>query len=207
MAHKAGLAPMRVCIYGREESVCEHLAGLSEIAGYKVEQIFREPRMLVDFISGSNVEHLVLINVDGQDEDRLRLIKQLNATGPRSIVALATEVNTALAAGAMEAGAQALLISPIEAKDICAAFTTATYQRSRQARLEDDSRGLRDKLAERKLIEKAKGILMESAKVTESEAFRFIRRQSQDKRMPMSEIATQIISATELVRSARASAE
>jgi response regulator NasT len=107
----------------------------------------------------------------------------------------------------MEAGAQALLINPIEAKDVYAAFTTAIYQQSRQVRLEDDSRGLRDKLAERKLIEKAKGILMESANVSESEAFRLIRRQSQNKRKPMGEIATLIISATELVRSARASAE
>jgi AmiR/NasT family two-component response regulator len=48
---------------------------------------------------------------------------------------------------------------------------------------------------------------MESAKVSEAEAFRLIQKQSQDQRKPMSEIATLIISATELVRAARALAE
>jgi response regulator NasT len=73
--------------------------------------------------------------------------------------------------------------------------------------LDDDIRLLRDKLADRKLIEKAKGILMESAKVSESEAFRLLQKQSQDQRKPMVEIATLIISATELVKAARARAE
>jgi AmiR/NasT family two-component response regulator len=49
---------------------------------------------------------------------------------------------------------------------------------------------------------------MDSARLSEAEAFRLIQKESQDKRKRMSEIAASIISATELVREAkRASAE
>jgi response regulator NasT len=123
------------------------------------------------------------------------------------MVAVANETDARFCARAMEAGAQALIINPVEERGIYAAFTTAIHQCARQALLEDDIRAIREKLAERKLIEKAKGILMESAKVSESDAFRLIQKQSQDKRKPMAEIATLIISATELVRAARGGAE
>jgi response regulator NasT len=123
------------------------------------------------------------------------------------MVALANETDFRLGARAIEAGAQALLVNPVEPQYICAAFTAAVQQQAKQARLEDDIHNLSEKLAERKLIEKAKGILMETAKVSEREAFRLIQKQSQDKRKPLAEIATLIISATELVSAARAHAK
>ena len=123
------------------------------------------------------------------------------------MVALANETDSTIGARAIEAGAQAILVNPIDPQSICAAFTTAVQQQAKQARLEGDILSLSEKLAERKLIEKAKGILMDSAKVSEAEAFRLIQKQSQDQRKPMAEIATLIISATELVRAARAQAK
>lgn len=207
MVQQAGLAPMRVCVFSPEEKSCENLALGSVGAGYQIEQKFSEPRKLVEFISCSTIDHIVLIDLRRQREEGLQLIRDLCAGRPRALVALANEADARFCASAMEAGAQALLLDPVESEDIQAAFTTAIHQHTKQRLLDDDIRLLRDKLAERKLIEKAKGILMESAKVSESEAFRLIQKQSQDKRKPMVEIATLIISATELVKAARASTE
>lgn len=206
MVQKPGLAPMRVCVFSPEEKVCEQLIHHSELAGYKVEGKFSEQRQLLEFISCSNIDHVVLMDL-GQPNEHLQLISDLGSTRPVAIVALVNKTDPSVCARAMEVGAQSLLIDPIEAKDIFAAVTTAVHQLSRQSRLEEEGRELRAKLADRKLIEKAKGILMESANVTEGEAFRLIRKQSQDKRKPMAEIATLIISAAELVQSARANAE
>lgn len=207
MTQQAALAPMRVCVFSPDETLCDSLARNSEEAGYHVERKFSEPRKLAEFISCSPIDHIILIDLRRQREEGLQLITRLCASRSRTIVAVANEADTRFCARAMEAGAQALLINPLEAKDLCAAFTTAIHQCAKQALLENDIGGLREKLAERKLIEKAKGILMESARVSESEAFRLIQRQSQDKRKPMAEIASLIISATDLVRAARPRAE
>jgi len=52
-------------------------------------------------------------------------------------------------------------------------------------------------LRERKVIERAKGILMTRRNMTEPEAFRFLQRQSQDRRMPMAKLAESIVQADE----------
>ena len=207
MVQQAGLAPMRVCVFSPEEKFCETLALDSERAGYQLERKFNEPRKLLEFISDSIIDHIVLIDARRQREKCVQLVKDLCSGGPRAAVALANEADTRLGARVMAAGAQALLVDPVEPKDIFAAFTVAVYQYSKQSRLERDFDSLREKLAERKLIEKAKGILMESAKVTEGEAFRLIQKRSQDERKPMAAIASLVISATELVKAARARAQ
>ncbi|HSQ20173.1 MAG TPA: ANTAR domain-containing protein [Blastocatellia bacterium] len=202
MVQQAGVAPMRVCIFSPEEELCESLAFDSRGAGYGVEQKFNQPQKLVEFISRSNSDHIVLIDARRQREEGLKLIKELCSDGPVAMVALANEADISLGSRAVEAGAQAVLVDPVKAKDICFAFTVAVHQQAKQARLQSEIHRLREKLAERKLIEKAKGILMDAAKVTEAEAFRLIQRESQDKRKSMAEIATSIISATQLVEEA-----
>jgi response regulator NasT len=193
---------MRVCIFSPEKELCESLAFDSQGAGYGVEQKFNQPQKLVEFISRSNSDHIVLIDARRQREDRLKLIKELCSDGPVAMVALANEADISLGSRAVEAGAQAVLVDPVKAKDIRFAFTIAVHQQAKQARLQSEIKRLQEKLVERKLIEKAKGILMDAAKVTEAEAFRLIQRESQDKRKSMAEIATSIISATQLVEEA-----
>ena len=202
MVQQAGLAPMRVCIFSPEEESCESLALVTREAGYRVEQKFNEPQTLVEFICRSNIDHIVLIDVRQQSEEGLRLIKDLCADHPVAMVALADTADVALGRRAMEAGVQALLVEPVKPRDLCAGFDVAVYQQARQTRLETEIQILREKLAHRKLIERAKGILMDSAKVSEAEAFRLIQKQSQNKRRSMAEIATLIISATQLVEEA-----
>jgi AmiR/NasT family two-component response regulator len=202
MEHQAGSAPIKVCILSREAEQLERLALDSAAAGYRVEQKFSEDQQLIEFITASSGDHIVLIDVQHQREECLKLMKQLSAKRPLAIVAVTGEADATLGARAVQAGAQALLVSPVRAEDICAAFSVAANQQAKHLWLESEINCLRDKLAERKLIEKAKGILMDSAKVSEAEAFRLIQKQSQDKRAPMVDIAKLIISASEMVKEA-----
>lgn len=202
MEHQAGLAPIKVCILSTEAELRRRLALDSAAAGYQVEQEFSEDQQLVEFITASGGDHIVLIDVQHQREERLQLIKQLSSKCPLAIVALTAEGDATVGAKAVQAGAQVLLVSPARAEDIRAAFSVAAHQQAKHLWLENEINYLRDKLAERKLIEKAKGILMDSARVSEAEAFRLIQKQSQDKRAPMVDIAKLIISASEMVQEA-----
>src|ERR1041384_3076476 len=133
MEHQAGLAPIKVCILSPEAELRESLALDTAAAGYRVEQKFSEDQQLVEFISASSVDHIVLIDVQHQREERFTLMKQLCAKRPHAIVALASEADPALGARAVQAGAQALLISPVRSKDISAAFSIAVHQQRKQA--------------------------------------------------------------------------
>jgi response regulator NasT len=61
-------------------------------------------------------------------------------------------------------------------------------------------------LRERKLIERAKGILMSRRHLNENEAFRLLQRQSQDRRIPMAKLAESIIQTDELLEAPSQSA-
>ncbi len=66
--------------------------------------------------------------------------------------------------------------------------------------LEAEIRGLQEKIETRKLVDRAKGILMEQLGVTEAEAYRRLQKQSMDKCLPMRKVAEAIILAFDLNR-------
>ncbi|MBV8076006.1 MAG: ANTAR domain-containing protein, partial [Planctomycetaceae bacterium] len=65
--------------------------------------------------------------------------------------------------------------------------------------LRENVNSLEMTLRERKLIERAKGILMARRNLQEADAFRLLQRQSQDRRMPMAKLAESIVQADELL--------
>ena len=70
MERQAGLAPIKVCILSPEPESRERLAHESAAAGYRVEQKFSEDQQLVDYLSASSVDHIVLVDVQHQPEER-----------------------------------------------------------------------------------------------------------------------------------------
>jgi response regulator NasT len=73
----------------------------------------------------------------------------------------------------------------------------ATFARIQAA--EDQASDLRRELEHRKLIERAKGILMTQRQITEQDAFREIQHRSMERNVPMPDVARSIIAAKELL--------
>lgn len=92
------------------------------------------------------------------------------------------------------------LVKPVDPDDLAPAIAVA------RARFEDwmEARRQRDqlevKLEERKLIERAKGLLMDTRNLSEREAYRFLQKTSQDKNTPMVELARKILLAAPLLQ-------
>lgn len=92
------------------------------------------------------------------------------------------------------------LVKPVDPDDLAPAIAVA------RARFDDwmDARRQRDqlevKLEERKLIERAKGLLMDTRNLSEREAYRFLQKTSQDKNTPMVELARKILLAAPLLQ-------
>ena len=71
------------------------------------------------------------------------------------------------------------------------------------ARLEQEVTALSDKLATRKVVERAKGILQRELKIGEEEAYAVIQKQARTRRKPMKEVSEAILLADELKRGGR----
>ncbi len=117
---------------------------------------------------------------------------------PSAIVLLAEgcreeeEIKEAIAAGVM-----AYLTKPVRKEELLGAIELATSRFREFEKLKKENEDLKKTLEARKLIEKAKGLLMEKEGITEAEAFSRIRKISMDKRKPMKDVAEVIILALE----------
>jgi two-component system, response regulator PdtaR len=94
---------------------------------------------------------------------------------------------------ARDAGAMAYLVKPFGRKDLVPAVELAVSRFRELVALESEVAGLTDRLETRKVVERAKGLLMTGHGLTEPEAFRWIQRNAMDRRTTMKSVAQVII--------------
>jgi response regulator NasT len=98
-------------------------------------------------------------------------------------------------------GVSGYLVKPIKDKDLAPAVRLACSRYHQLKELEREIGDLKGILATRKLVEQAKGILMEKEGITEAEAFRRIQQQSRNQNIPMGKLAEAIITAGKVMGS------
>lgn len=113
------------------------------------------------------------------------------------VLLLTAYSDKALVERAQEAGVSAYLVKPFRETDLGPAIEVALARFREFQTLHQEMADLNDTLETRKLVDRAKGILMDTQGLSEQDAFRRIQKISMDKRMPMKEIAQAIILAHE----------
>ncbi|MEW9093436.1 MAG: response regulator [Clostridiaceae bacterium] len=94
---------------------------------------------------------------------------------------------------AKSVGAFGYLVKPLDEKSLISTLEMCLARGEDFRNLKDDLEKLNKKFDERKVVEKAKGMLMLELKITEDEAYKRIRKLSMDKRCSMAEIAQTIL--------------
>lgn len=97
---------------------------------------------------------------------------------------------------ARDAGVMAYVVKPFSINDLVPALEIAISRHKQMISLESEIANLQDRLETRKLIDRAKGILMSALNLTEPQAFSWIQRAAMDRRMSMKEVALAVISPT-----------
>ncbi|MEO3812862.1 response regulator [Sphaerisporangium sp. B11E5] len=94
---------------------------------------------------------------------------------------------------ARDAGAMAYLVKPFTKSDLVPAIEMAVSRHEEMAALEREVTTLGERLETRKLVERAKGLLMAQHGWTEPQAFRWIQKASMDRRMSMRQVAQAVV--------------
>ena len=97
---------------------------------------------------------------------------------------------------ARDAGAMAYLVKPFQKRDLLPAIEMAISRFAEIRALEAEVEGLQERLEARKLIERAKGVLMAEHRLSEPDAFRWIQRAAMDKRTTMRAVAELVLTET-----------
>jgi AmiR/NasT family two-component response regulator len=94
---------------------------------------------------------------------------------------------------AAQTGAMAYLVKPFQKSDLVPAIDIAVARYQEMQALEAEVGDLSERLETRKVVDRAKGMLMDRYQMSEQDAFRFIQKTAMDRRLPMKDVATKVV--------------
>jgi AmiR/NasT family two-component response regulator len=133
------------------------------------------------------------IKFEGDDFDGIEAAKVLTAEKIAPVLLLTAFSQKELVERAKEASVSGYIVKPFRESDLGPAIEIALAQFEEFKALEQQVGDLKKALETRKLVDRAKGILMDTQGLTEAEAFRKIQKMSMNTRKPMKEVAEAII--------------
>lgn len=136
---------------------------------------------------------IVIMDIQMPGMDGIDAAELLTRERIAPVVLLTAYFDKAKVERAKEAGVIAYLVKPFSESDLEPAIEVALSRFEELRALDAEVERLSEALEVRKLVDRAKGILMDAQKLTESEAFRKIQKMSMDTRRPMKDIAQAII--------------
>ncbi len=138
---------------------------------------------------------LAILDIKMPEMDGIEAAQTITQERPIPIILLTAFSEKELAERAAEANVAAYLMKPVSEQDLLPAIALAVSRFKEFQALHREVDDLRDALETRKLVERAKGILMRRLNLTEEEAFRRMQRRSQNENKKLGEIANAIITA------------
>jgi AmiR/NasT family two-component response regulator len=136
---------------------------------------------------------LVILDVKMPKVDGIEAAQHIAGNRIAPVVILTAFSQRDLVERARDAGAMAYLVKPFAKRDLVPAIELAMSRFSELAALEQEVAGLTERLETRKVVERAKGILMTKQGLSEPEAFRWVQRTAMDRRTTMKAVAEAVI--------------
>lgn len=168
--------------------------------GYEVIGIARSGTEALHLAQRLNPD-LIIMDIRMPEMDGTEAAARIRKQRPVPVVMLTAYSDKDNIRKADAAGALAYLVKPVSENDLKPAIDIALSRFADMREAEQRRDEYYYQLEARKLIERAKGILMQRLALTEREAYERLRQRARDKRIKMSEIAQAIIEAEDLLKS------
>ena len=182
----------RILIAEDETIIRLDLKHLLERGGFEVCAEARDGEEAVA-LAASEQPDLAVLDVKMPRLDGIEAARRILAERPIPIVMLTAYGQEELVARAVEAGVFGYLVKPFREDDLLPAIHAARARHAELEALREEAESLAEALATRKVVERAKGLLMERDGLTEQDAFARLRRASQVSGRPMKVVAEALI--------------
>jgi AmiR/NasT family two-component response regulator len=198
--HDARVRRRRVVIADDESIIRLDLGEMLANLGYEVVGEGSDGAVAVDLAHRLRPD-LVIMDIKMPGMDGIAAAHELTRARVAPVLLLTAYSEQHLVERAREAGVVAYLVKPFREAELLPSIEIALARFAEFQTVEQEVHSLKEALETRKLIEQAKGILMETQGLKESEAFHRIRKASMDTRKSMREIAEAILLTHQLERS------
>lgn len=182
----------RVIIADDESLIRKDLREILTNLGYLVIAEASEGRSTVNLARELRPD-IVIMDIKMPDMDGIEASEILTKERIAPVLLLSAYSQQELIQRARQAGVTGYMVKPFRESDLAPAIEVALARFSEFRAMEREVDSLQDALETRKAVERAKGILMDSQGLSETEAFRRIQKMSMNNRRPMRAVADAII--------------
>ena len=142
---------------------------------------------------------VIIADIDSPDRDTLEAMRSVTFEHSRPVVMFAQDGKAETIRAAVEAGVAAYVVDGLKPERVKPVVDVAIARFQQFQSLRGELQKAKVSLAERKTIEKAKGILMKRRRCEEDEAHRLMRKMAMDQKLRLIDIANKIVEAAELL--------
>ncbi|MBT9372864.1 ANTAR domain-containing response regulator [Rhizobium sp. CSW-27] len=171
--------------------------GLHE-AGHRHVTIVHEVHGIARLIE-TLAPDVIIIDIENPNRDMMEHLFQLTRSVSRPIAMFVDRSDTASIEAAVDAGVSAYVVDGLKKERVKPILDMAVSRFNAFTRLQRELADARSALEERKIIERAKGILMKMRGLSEEQAFTLLRQTAMNEKKKMSEIAQSVVTAAGLL--------
>lgn len=171
--------------------------GLLE-AGYNIIAVFPADIHLPERVVQLQPD-MIIIDAESDARDVLEHVVVATRDAPRPIVLFTEDHDKSNMQAAMDAGVSAYIVAGLQSERIKPVLDVAMARFNADQRLRTELSDTKAKLAERKTVERAKGLLMERHHCSEDEAYRKLRRLAMDKNLKLADLAQRMLDVADLL--------
>ena len=184
-------APIRILVAEDEALIRMDLVEMLREAGYEVVAEAADGAQAIE-LAQLHKPDLAILDVKMPLLDGISAAEKIIDIAP--VLMLTAFSQRELVERARDAGVMAYVVKPFSIGDLVPAIEIAISRHTQMKSLADEVKDLHERLETRKLIDRAKGILMQALNLSEPEAFSWIQRAAMDRRLTMKEVAAAVIS-------------
>lgn len=181
---------MRILIAEDETLIRMDLAEMLRESGYEVVAEATNGEEAIA-LAKEHIPDLAILDVKMPKLDGISAAEQIVEIAP--VLMLTAFSQRDLVERALDAGVMAYVVKPFTINDLLPAIEIAVVRHAQMMALRSEVTDLSERLETRKLVDRAKGIVMQAMNLSEADAFRWIQRTAMDRRISMREIAEAII--------------
>jgi len=189
---------MRVLVVDESPERADILREGLRRAGYEVSASLSSPGALLATIEQLKPD-VIVIDTDSPSCDVLEHLAVLTRHTPKPVVMFASDGAPETIREAVRAGVSAYVVDGLDPRRLRAIIDVAVARFEDFQRLREELAEANQKLSERKLVERAKGLLMKSRGLDEEAAYSLLRKFAMDRKLRVAEVAQQIIEAADLL--------
>ena len=184
-------SPVRIVVAEDEALIRMDLIEMLAEAGYEVIAQAGDGAQAIELVQEHKPD-LAILDVKMPILDGISAAEEIIATCP--VLMLTAFSQRELVDRARDAGVMAYVLKPFTINDLVPAIEIAISRHLQMKSLAAEVADLHDRLETRKIIDRAKGILMAALNLTEPQAFSWIQKAAMDRRLTMREVAQAVIS-------------